>query len=108
MWTGRKKYHDDNLTYILDNNGNAAALKETAKTRLNVAELNKSNAQQKEIDATDNAQRSTPPGAVVKLALLWQNHVERRSTGLRQCGHLEGGERARAATAAFRTAGRVG
>ena len=42
------------------------------------------------------------------LALLWQNHVERRSTGLRQCGHLEGGERARAATAAFRPAGRVG
>src|SRR5208337_3730119 len=48
------------------------------------------------------------PGWHLYLALLWQNHVECRAIGVRQCGHLKGGERARAATMAFRTAGSVG
>ena len=45
---------------------------------------------------------------VFYLALLWQNHWSAFTIDLRQCGHLKGGERARAATTAFRTVGSVG
>jgi putative tryptophan/tyrosine transport system substrate-binding protein len=47
---------------------------------------------------------------VIKLALLWQIYLRRRSLQIhfRQCGHRCGGSRAKSSRMAWRTAGKVG